>query len=86
MNKINPQFVCDMFDERELPYNLRNSNLLLQHRFKTVKYGYKSFMYYGAKLWNALPSNLKEITKLHIFKQHLSIWCTTTDAAKLEIF
>ena len=85
VTKANPQFMRDMFSERKLHYNLRNSNLLAQHRFKTKKYGFKSFRYYGAKLWNALPPELKEIDKLHIFKQRLTVWCSSSEAATFDI-
>ena len=56
VNKFNPQFMCDMFKSRISKYDLRNSNLLFQQRFKTKKYGLKSIGYYGAKLWNSLPA------------------------------
>ena len=84
--KLNPQYMSDLFHERRLRYNLRNSNLLTQHRFTTKKYGFRSFIYYGAKLWNALPVDLKQIDQLHIFKQRLTEWCATNDALRLEIF
>ena len=86
VNNLNPQYICDMFSERKLNYDLRNSNLLTQHRFRTRRYGFKSFKFYGAKVWNALPTDIKQITKMDVFKQKLTEWCATNEASKLVIF
>ena len=50
-----------------------------------MKYGYRSFAYYGAKLWNSLPVEIKKSPNLYIFKQNVNIWCRTDAAKKLEI-
>ena len=75
-----------MFSVRKLKYCLRDISKLRQGRYKTKKFGYRSFKYYGAKLWNALPVELKCIRKLHIFKREITKWCCSDKAAKLEIF
>jgi len=40
-------------------YSLRNTNLLVQPRFNTIKYGYNSLRYEGTTLWNNMPDALK---------------------------
>ena len=71
VTKINPKYMNDMFSRRELKYGLRDLEKLHQARYKTKKFGYRSFKYFGAKLWNALPIEIKRIDKLHIFKREL---------------
>ena len=56
---LNPQYLNELFINEDTPYNLRYSNRLQQPEYKTVRYGFKSFRYYGSKLWNALPTEVK---------------------------
>ena len=77
--------MTDMFSKRELKHDLRGIENLHQTRYKTTKFGYKSFRYYGAKLWDALPVEIKCIKKLHIFKREITKCCGNDKAAKLEI-
>ena len=59
-NKYPP--ICPTFYERSNisnMYNLRNTNLLVQPRFNSIKFGYKSLRYEGALLWNRMPDEFK---------------------------
>ena len=40
-------------------HNLRNVNHLVQPMYNSVKYGFKSLRYKGAKYWNVMPDQLK---------------------------
>ena len=85
MNNMNPKYLNEMFTSRDCHYNLRNKDLVQQQRFKTYKFGYKSFQYYGAKLWNALPPEVKAAGSLNIFKHRITAWLHSTLASLLEI-
>ena len=74
-----------MFVGRDPYYALRNNVLLQQSKFQTIKFGYKSFQYYGAKLWNTLPPDVKKSPNLEIFKRKLNVWLYTSQAASLVI-
>ena len=41
------------------------------------RYGFGSFRYYGSKLWNALPAEVKKPENLHHFKKHITQWCAS---------
>ncbi len=43
-------------------------------KYKTVTYGYKSFTYLGAKLWNEMPTNIKNVMTITEFKERLKAW------------
>ena len=43
------------------PYDTRSGSTISQNRVKTIKYEIQSFAYQGAKCWNRLPANIKEI-------------------------
>ena len=56
------------------PYDTRSGSTISQNRVKTIKYGIQSFAYQGAKCWNLLPANIKEIEDLNEFRRHVSQW------------
>ena len=82
---MNPAYINQLFHSRNIPYQLRDRNKYDQSTFNTIKYGFKSFSYYGASLWNKLPVCIKESENLYIFKNKLKDWCRTEACAKLEI-
>ena len=42
-------------------YNLRNRSQLIIPNVKTVNHGFESLRYLGPKIWETIPSHLKEI-------------------------
>ena len=62
---LNPLYLNELFINKDTPYNLRDSNRLQQLEFRTVRYGFKSFRYYGLRLWNALPTEVKQSDNLY---------------------
>ena len=51
-------------------HDLRNVNLLVQPMYNSVKYGFNSLRYKGAKYWNNMPDLLK-CDDFHVFKQNV---------------
>ena len=72
---INLPYLNELFISKDTRYNLRDSNRLQQFEFETVRYGFKSFRYYGSKLWNAVPTQLKASENLLHFKKNITQWC-----------
>ena len=72
---INPPYMNDMIQIKTSNYNLRDPFLLRQPSYSTKTYGYRSFRYYGSKLWNSLPVNIKSAKTLTIFKRKITEWC-----------
>ena len=79
----NPDYLNEMFSLSDSHYDLRDQFRLEQPKFNTKTFGYRSFKYLGAKLWNLLPSHLKSIDDLHVFKSNLHKWCLTEKAHKI---
>ena len=86
VNGMNPQFINDLFCVKEQPYNLRDPSLVVQPKYNTYTFGFRSFRYYGPKLWNALPVPLKAAPNLVSFKASLIKWLGTSDADRFVIF
>ena len=74
LHGLNPPCLNDMFTPKQVPYRMRDSSLLDQSRCRTTTFGLRSISYIGAKLWNDLPSYLKETTYLSDFKMILQTW------------
>ena len=53
---------------KDVNYNLRNNTSLKIGNLKTIYYGTKSFANLGAKIWNFLPNEYKDLTSLSKFK------------------
>ena len=78
-----PDYLNEMFSLSNSHYDLRDQSRMEQPKFNTKTFGYRSFKYLGAKLWNLLPSHLKSIDDLHVFKSNLHKWCLTEKAHKI---
>ena len=74
---LNPPYLNELLINNDTPYNLPESNRLQQPEYHTVRYGFKSFRYYGLKLWNALPTEVKQSENLYHFKKNITDWCVS---------
>ena len=54
-------------------------------RFGLIRFGYKSFRYYRAKLRNALPVYVKELRSSFIVKRRITKGCFTPECEKFYI-
>ena len=71
LNSLAPEYLSDLFKRNSESHLrvLRNTSSDLQLPNKTTKNGQLCFSYKGAKLWNALPLEIKQASSLQIFKQ-----------------
>lgn len=73
VNNMCPPISKDFFESRVTSYSLRNSQVLIQPAFNTIRHGYKSLRYQGSVLWNGLPDNVK-LLDVDDFKSHVRNW------------
>ena len=85
VNGMNPAYLNDTFSIKETAYDLRDTSVLNQNSFKTRTYVYRSFAYYGSKLWNCLPNGIKSAPDVNIYKGLLVKWLKTGEAKRLVI-
>ena len=74
INEMNPAFLNDTFELKSPKYFMRNFQLLNQPKKTTTTFGLRSFSYFGSKLWNDLPNNIKKSKDIDEFKSHLKLW------------
>ena len=66
----------EKFTFKDVDYNLRNNTSLKTAKWKTVYYGTESLINLGAKIWNFLKNEYKELKSLSTFKSRTSNWVT----------
>ena len=68
------------FEEKPMPYNLRDGSKLVLPKTKSSRFGINSLQFRGSFLWNNLPVSLKNCQILNEFKRALknlgNIHCT----------
>ena len=70
----NPAYINAMLNPSITPYNLRGGSRAEQPKVNTTSCRLNTFSYQAAKLWNNLPSFIKEATSVTEFKSLLSKW------------
>ena len=71
---LNPIIFAEAFLVRkQSQYNMRNYSFAIPSA-KTVNYGLESLLYIGSKLWDSIPSHMKEIDSINEFKHVIKIW------------
>ena len=71
---LNPPYLNELFVSKQTRYNLRDSNRLQQPEFQTIRYGFKSFRYYGSKLWNSLPADVKHSWYIAPYMKYIALF------------
>ena len=68
--------------------HFRHSDILILNQLQfNSKYGRRSFSYIGPRLWNEIPSNMKQITDIEVFKKHLKTFMYTNfEDFKAKVF
>ena len=74
INHLNPQFMWNLFELKEVPYSLRGGNKLVLPPTKKITYGLYGLIFRASLIWNNLPSEIKESINLIDFKQKIRKW------------
>ncbi len=62
--------MVDMVSRNSTVYNLRVKEFCIP-RFNTLNYGKHSLRYFGPLLWSKLPTNIRTIQSLKLFKREI---------------
>ena len=69
-----PEILTEIFPQKESNYSLRNSTALQGRSIKTAMYGLETISTLGPKIWDILPTKLKEIMSPTLFKKKIREW------------
>lgn len=81
INSMTPNYVKELFAPKISRYNMRDNNQLVLPRYNTVKFGKNSLKYFAAKLWNDIPTGIKNSPSLNTFKSAITEWLLTREYA-----
>ena len=70
-HRIAPKTMCELFNKANVPYDLRQDASFRSYNVKTVLYGTETLSYLGPKIWNLVPSDIRDCTTELIFAKRL---------------
>ena len=76
VNDLIPSYMKEILEKRDgnrVTRDRYKSNLNIPRR-NQVTFGTKSLKFYGPKIWNALPVNIKTAENLNVFKDLIKKW------------
>ena len=76
---LSPEYISKLFTFRNCDKDLQGIDILTLPRAATTSYGLHSVSYYGSKLWNSLPNNIRAIPELRKFEFVISDLIMDTD-------
>ena len=71
---IAPKILTEIFPQKESNYSLRNRTALQGGSIKTVMYGSETMSSLRSKIWEILPTELKEIMSPTLFNKKICEW------------
>ena len=83
---LNPSFMSEIFEARDVQYDLRNKSTLGIPNAKTTSYGIETVRYLGQKLWQTLPHSVRESQSLTAFKKELRTCTIECDCRLCKTF
>ena len=78
LNKVHhglvPELMNDIFKKRNVTYSFKTNSTFETRNIKSVYYGSETISFLGPKMWELLPSNIKDSENLNIFKSNIKSW------------
>lgn len=73
INGISPELMSQVFPIKSST-KYQSKNVFITRNVHTVRYGTETLAHLGPKIWNLVPSSLKEIKSLKLFKYKIKQW------------
>ena len=68
-NSLSNRIMCDIFETRNLDYNLRSQRDFIRTCVNTSSFGLSSLKCLATKIWNIVPYDIKSVGNLNLFKK-----------------
>ena len=75
--------MSELFQLKDIKYNLRQGKTLISNNKKTVLYGTETISYLAPKIWLLIPESIKKTDSLNVFKRNIKTWIPTDCPCKL---
>ena len=73
-NISNTIIMKDILQTKTLTYNLMLQTDFMRTFVNTSRFGLNTLHYFASKVWNIVPSDIKNANNLHIFENKKGIW------------
>ena len=74
LNNLSSPLMSELFQVKDLTYNLRKGDILVTRNAKTKNYGTDSISYFAPKIWKLIPEVIRNSKSLNIFKYKIGSW------------
>ena len=64
----------NLFQTRVLNYSFRTQNEFMRRPVNTTKFGLNSLQYFASKVWQSIPTDIKNSNNLEVFKNKIRKW------------
>ena len=71
LNYLNSSYLWDLFNVKQVEYNLRTKNLVMLPQIKTQTYGVNSITFRSSILWNTLTEDVKTCDNVAAFNSYV---------------
>ena len=73
-NGLSNQIMSELFDLRNIEYNLRSQTDFLLGALYTTYYGLRPLRYFAPKIWNMIPADIRNFNNLSDFTLKIKFW------------
>ena len=73
-HRIAPKITCELFNEANVPYNLRQDVSFHSYNVKTVLYVTETLSYLRPKICNLVPFDIRDCATEQIYRQKIQKW------------
>ena len=74
LHNLSSPLMSDLFQLKDVIYDLRSGDALMSHNIKTKSYGTDSISYLAPKIWELIPMEIKKSKSLKSFKMKVRLW------------
>ena len=85
-NNLSTPIMNELFEFRDISYQLRNRNDFSKVKVNTVSYGLNSLKYFATKVWDMVPTPLKCLDSVEAFKNEIKKWTPTCDCKLCQTY
>ena len=83
LHNLSSVLMSELFQLKDIRYNLRQRKTLITNNIKTVKYGSETISNLAPKIWQLIPDEIKNTDSLNIFKRKIKLWIPPECPCKL---
>ena len=71
LNHLDSSYLWDLFNVKQVEYNMRTKNLVMLPHIKTQTHGANLITFRGSILWNVLTDDIKACANMAAFKKKM---------------